>query len=479
MDEELLRERQRLLIAARRYGLVGQSGQLRENLLMLVRTPTIVGVVIGVIFGPLWGLFLFALGALTTGGRLGIDWWLTRRLDQLDHMTAAELERLSRQLVLGNAYNNLLFAPLVIAAFMPSPGPIVGFVVCFGCLCLLLFLKEMTRGMRYLMSPMLAGALSVNALAIGGWIGVVLLLIGVICNSVAYARANAISMNELIMHQTNAENAAAVLEQRVETRTAELREAVREAENANRAKSLFLANMSHELRTPLNAVIGYTEIVEEDLAQGDLDECPAHLERVRGAAKHLLSLINDVLDLANMDGDKLSLREEVFDCAALAREAMGEIASAVAASNTSCDLIVSPGADSMQADRMRVRQCLAHLLSNAAKFTQNGRIIVHVRAGEAHGAPTIAFEVTDTGIGISERAQARLFQPFAQADEGITRAHGGVGLGLSITRRLARLMGGDLSFASEVGKGARFTLTIPRTPADVMAPPTIDAVAAA
>jgi signal transduction histidine kinase len=220
--------------------------------------------------------------------------------------------------------------------------------------------------------------------------------------------------------------------------------------------------MSHELRTPLNAVINYTEIVEEDLAAGDTADAPRHLERVRSSGKHLLGLINEVLDFSKTDAEMLSLKDELVSVQDLAREAMDTVAPTAARNNTSCDLIIQPGADQFCADRTRVKQCLENLLSNAAKFTHGGRIILHVRTSGVADEQTITFEVSDTGIGIAKEVQSRLFQPFVQADDSITRSSGGTGLGLSITRRLARLMGGDVTLDSDIGKGSRFTLTLPR-----------------
>jgi signal transduction histidine kinase len=404
---------------------------------------------------------------------------MRRRIARTKNPSPQQLRRLTQSLMLqGSLSVGLYVLPNLLLAFAPGYGPWLGF-----CLSLMAGLRQLTsqkstRAMTALNCPVVSAGLIVNALAIGGWVGAALAVIGILVNTWAHARSDSITLGELIDRQCDIADAARVLEQRVHERTFELREAMLAAEAANQAKSTFLTKMSHELRTPLNAIFGYTEIIEEDLAFGDAAACPAHLARVRHASKHLLTLIDDVLDLSNIEADTLALYDETIDCRALGREAMDMIASAAAANKTQCELIVSPGAETLCADRRRLKQCLVHLLSNAAKFTEGGRIILHIHTSEFYGAPAIAFEVGDTGGGIAKDVQGRLFQPFVQADDTISRRHDGAGLGLSITRLLARLMGGDVTLESELGAGARFTLLTPRQRMSESVAITLDAAAA-
>jgi signal transduction histidine kinase len=290
-------------------------------------------------------------------------------------------------------------------------------------------------------------------------LGVMAGLLGV--NAVMAARAGASSFGDLIAARLSAEQAVADMEGRVQERTAQLAIATRRAQSANRAKSMFLANMSHELRTPLNAVIGYSEIIEEDLASGDTASSAEDLSRIRNAATHLLSLINEILDLSRIEAGKLDLKPAPFDIGALAREALDTVRPTAAKNRTVCQLNVAPGIGIVRADETRVRQCVLNLLSNAAKFTQSGVVALDLRPCRIGRAAGVAIAVRDTGPGISTENQTRLFQPFMQADATKTRAHDGAGLGLVITRRLARAMGGDVAVSSKLGHGATFTLYLP------------------
>jgi signal transduction histidine kinase len=240
-----------------------------------------------------------------------------------------------------------------------------------------------------------------------------------------------------------------------------LAEAKEVADAANRAKSHFLANMSHELRTPLNAVIGYSEIIQDDFADGDTDECPAHARRIHGAAHHLLALINDVLDFSTIEVGKMRLKCEPLSAAEVARQALDVIAPLAASNRTSCELLASAEQHEVYADPRRLHQCLLNLLSNAAKFTHGGQISLRVRHVVISGRYMTAFDVRDTGPGMREETLVCLFQPFTQADQSATRRHQGAGLGLSITRRLARMMRGDVVVRSKLGQGSVFTLYLP------------------
>jgi signal transduction histidine kinase len=422
-------------------------------------------VLVGLIVPGFWWLGC-ALGAVLG---VALDWWTVARLPReiaaLSGKSESELAAAAQRHIWNVAVITAAYVlPYALLALAPAPGPLVGLLYCAGSAIVITSLHVMTRNMILYTMPTVALGVAANSLAlVGGWQGAIVAAMAafVVLNMVVTARAGGIIFGDLIRARLVAEVAAEDLERRVDERTAELLEAMRTAEAANKAKSLFLANMSHELRTPLNAVIGYSEIIEEDLAAGETSECPRHISRVRASALHLLGLIADILDLAKVEAEKVVLRTEDIDVHALAKTALDVVAPTAAANGTACQLVVEPGAERLHADPLRVNQCLMNLLSNAAKFTHNGRILVHVRSTSWKDAAAIAFDVCDTGIGISPQAQERLFQPFVQADVSITREYGGTGLGLSITRRYARLMGGDVSVTSVPGRGSRFTLTLP------------------
>lgn len=233
------------------------------------------------------------------------------------------------------------------------------------------------------------------------------------------------------------------------------------AENANQAKSLFLANMSHELRTPLNAILGYSEILLEEARESKQDSLITDLNKINGAGQNLLALINDLLDLSKAEAGKIELYLEEFDVAGMVEESVATAHPLIARNNNVLRIEYGDAPGSMTADCTKVRQCLLNLLSNAAKFTDSGEIVVRAERERSDGKDWILLSVRDTGIGISEQQMEKLFQPFMQADASTTRKYGGTGLGLSLTRRYCRLMGGDVTVVSAPGQGSTFTIKLP------------------
>ena len=242
---------------------------------------------------------------------------------------------------------------------------------------------------------------------------------------------------------------------------AELRQAKDAAEAASRAKSTFLASMSHELRTPLTAIIGYSELLEEEVMDRGYDGLTPDLEKIQTAGRHLLHLINGVLDLSKVEAGRLELHLATFDIIDLVNEVVITSQQMISKGGNSLETSYSGELGSMHADRIKVQQILLNLLNNAAKFTTDGQIVLTVFRETVRDADWVCFRVTDTGIGISSEQMERLFQPFTQADAQITREYGGTGLGLVISRSFCRKMGGDIEVESELGKGSTFTARIP------------------
>ncbi|WP_205370390.1 response regulator [Thermoleptolyngbya sp. PKUAC-SCTB121] len=257
------------------------------------------------------------------------------------------------------------------------------------------------------------------------------------------------------------------------------------AEAANRAKSVFLANMSHELRTPLNAIIGYSEIVQEDLQAEGITHLIPDLRKIRTSGQHLLSIINDILDISALEAGTVSLDLETVVLNPLLQEVVNTVRPLVLEHGNTLQVQCSDHLGTMYSDLSKVRQILVNLLSNAAKFTEQGSITLTVAvkgleaagwedgekfAAEAAfpvpGGAFVEFRVSDTGIGIAPLQREKIFQPFAQGDESSTRRYGGTGLGLSISYRYCEMLGGTISVESEPEHGSTFTLRLPLVSSD-------------
>ena len=241
----------------------------------------------------------------------------------------------------------------------------------------------------------------------------------------------------------------------------EIQDKSRQLQLASEHKSQFLASMSHELRTPLNAIIGLTEMMVKNAARFGTEKALEPLRRVNAAGTHLLSLINEILDLSKIEAGKLELNPESVNLPRLIDEVVGT-AGQLAEKNKNHLIVEAQGnVGALNADPMRLKQILLNLLSNACKFTKEGEVALRVRKVVADGRDWVELAVADTGIGMTAEQQTKLFQDFTQADSLTARRYGGTGLGLAISRKLARMMGGDVTVTSEPGKGSVFTVRLP------------------
>lgn len=305
---------------------------------------------------------------------------------------------------------------------------------------------------------------SANSLRQLEWVmGAVVLLI-VICVTIYGHRVGRImrrTTEELNFYAKALEDERNQLESRVAERTEELSQASAQALAASEAKSQFLATMSHELRTPLSSIISYAEVLregaEEESRVRDVDD----LNVILGASGHLLGLISDVLNMSKVEAGKMELDVSDFDLGQLVEALARSVRPLVEKNSNSFIVLVDSGVAEVRTDKVKLNQCLLNLLSNAAKFTTQGKVTLSVAAMDHGAAAWIEFVVSDTGIGMSPDQLARLFKPFSQADASTTRRFGGTGLGLSISKAFAEMLGGTLQVESAKGEGTTFRLLIP------------------
>jgi signal transduction histidine kinase len=233
------------------------------------------------------------------------------------------------------------------------------------------------------------------------------------------------------------------------------------ADQTNRAKSAFLANMSHELRTPLSAIIGYSELLLNTATEPGQRELLPDIQKIQQSGRHLLALIDDVLDLSKIEAGRIQLEFQSVDIRTLIDEVVATVEPLLVKNDNRLDLRCPADIGAMRADPTKLRQVLLNLLGNAAKFTNRGTVTLHVGRVAGAAGDQLRFQVADTGIGISIHQLSQLFQPFTQASKDTARLYGGSGLGLTLSRHLARMMGGDISVESELGRGAVFSMLLP------------------
>ena len=352
-----------------------------------------------------------------------------------------------------------------------------------------LIMGAWVAGMQYSLWPsfLLFSGIHISNIFVGGTRlavrGILALILGILCvgwvigfhpqfqtplltiwlsisSSLLFTTAFAYQMHGKSRQLTSSRRGLAARTAEIEDKNAQLAQARDEADTANRTKSMFLANMSHELRTPLNAIIGYSELLTEEAEDSGNRALIPDIEKIRTAGKHLLGLINEVLDLSKVEAGKMELVPEDVDIAELIDGVRGTVEPLVRKKGNTFD-VECAASGCMHVDITRLRQVLINLLGNAAKFTEGGRVTLRARRDHRDDGDWLVFEVADKGIGMTPEQQQHVFQPFSQADASTARKYGGTGLGLALSRRFAQMLGGDITLQSSQGVGSTFTVSIP------------------
>jgi signal transduction histidine kinase len=438
--------------------------------------PTMIAAARGRVGSLRWRFALgaiFAAGAsfvLTSAGA-GFGWYLALCMVMVfDHMLGSSYVQARGEkarttagglFVWGSVFSIIIFAtmPVVLAGFGGGPGRVLGVLMAASSLVsVMLFTFQAPRFMFLCAVPATLALLVMPFIpfhqgpadALQGAVGVGCGVVGFM----AYITRAALNNMKMVAGWKAANQAAK--ERQLE---AELKRA--EAEEANRAKSEFLAVMTHELRTPLNAVIGYAELINEDLAAEGRTELADDAARITSSARHLLGLIDQILNMSSIDAGQEGLALRDVDVRKLLEEAVATLQEDARAAGNRISIRVSAEAERAHTDGGKLAVSMAALVSNAVKFTQNGLIAITAERDVIDGKDMLLLAVSDTGIGIASADMPRIFTPFTQIEGGATRTKGGMGLGLSIALRMANTLGGDILASSELGSGSTFTLRIP------------------
>jgi signal transduction histidine kinase len=447
--------------------------------------PTMISAARGRVNSLRWRFVLgaiFAAGSsfVLTSASAGFGWYLALCMVMVfDHMLGSSYVQARGEkarvtagglFVWGSVFSIVIFAamPVALAAFGGGPGRVLGVLMAASSLVsVMLFTFQAPRFMFLCAVPATLALLAMPFIpfhqgpadALHGAIGVGCGVVGFM----AYVTRAALNNMKMVSGWKAANQAAK--ERQLE---AELKRA--EAEEANRAKSEFLAVMTHELRTPLNAVIGYAELINEDLAAEGRTELADDATRITSSARHLLGLIDQILNMSSIDAGNEGLALRDVDVRKLLEEAVATLQDDARAAGNRISIRVSADAERAHTDGGKLAVSMAAIVSNAVKFTQNGLIAITAERDVIDGKDMLILGVSDTGIGIAPADMPRIFTPFTQIEGGATRTKGGMGLGLSIALRMAKTLGGDIVASSEFGSGSTFTLRVPLRMANAAAP---------
>lgn len=427
----------------------------------------------------LWQAGLFAVGAalVLNSWSAGLGWFLALSLSMgfdymlgksyIDARSARERQTSGGLFIWGCFFTLLIFAAMsVITAaaggasgrvfsVLMAASSLVGVVLAHYRARAFMLITAAPAALCLVVAPLIPDQAS-PASALEGALGVGC---GIMAFIIYLGRA-AMTNSSLLAGLESATNLARERQIEAETKAAD-------AEAANRAKSEFLTTMTHELRTPLNAVIGYAEIISEDMEAENQPQHAADANRIASSARHLLGLIDQILQLSMLETGRAELDVSEFNVRHLVEDATAAISVAAKERGNRLATRVAAEVALARTDRGKLSLCLGHLLSNAAKFTHNGLIAVSVEREHVNGREWMRIAVSDTGVGMKPEQVAHAFQAFTQLDGTTTREHGGMGLGLSFTQRTAQLLGGSVSAESELGKGSTFTLRLPLRLGDV------------